>query len=226
MENHEMTEIKGGALENKGSFFKHVFNMTPEGNAELLNIIQYSIVGLIPVLILNKLVHNYIPDVDEDKSSLELLVEILIQLIIMFCGVVLIHRGITYLPTYSGYLYESLNLTSVALPFLIIVLSLQTKVGLKLNILYDRILELWNGPTPSEKKEGVSNSMLPQHRTSQADYLEENPAIGVFPPQPIVSNKPTGGYDHMLGGTTGNPMENNDVLAANSVVGGAFGSTF
>ena len=77
MENHEMTEIKGGALENKGSFFKHVFNMTPEGNAELLNIIQYSIVGLIPVLILNKLVHNYIPDVDEDKSSLELLVEIL-----------------------------------------------------------------------------------------------------------------------------------------------------
>tara|TARA_Y100000992_G_scaffold135590_1_gene89646 strand:- start:21236 stop:21931 length:696 start_codon:yes stop_codon:yes gene_type:complete len=231
MENHVMAEIPGGASESKGTFIKHVFNSNPESNAEFFNVVQYSVLGLIPILILNKLIHNYIPDVDEDKSSLELLVEILIQLIIMFCGIVLVHRVITYIPTYSGYLYESMNLTSIVLAFLIIILSLQTKIGLKVNILYDRIMEMWNGPDNNEKKEGVkNNSMLGQHRNSQADYLEENPAIGVFPPQPIVTNKPSGGgYDHMMGGTTGNASESlmdSGPMAANSVIGGSFGSSF
>lgn len=225
-----LNEIPGGGTENKSTFFKHLFNGTPEGNAEFFNVIQYSFLGLIPILILNKLVHNYIPDVDEDKSSIELLVEILLQLIVMFCGIVLIHRGVTYVPTYSGYLYESMNLTSVVLAFLIIILSLQTKIGLKVNILYDRLLGLWNGGDVDEKKEKMgNNSMLSQHRTSQADYLEENPAVGVFPPQPIVTNKPSNGYDHMLGGSTGNPGQepvSDGPMAANSLVGGSFGSAF
>tara|TARA_B100000900_G_scaffold409317_1_gene425041 strand:- start:1436 stop:2131 length:696 start_codon:yes stop_codon:yes gene_type:complete len=225
-----LDEIPGGALENKGTFFKHLFNGTAEGNAEFLNVIQYSFLGLIPILILNKLVHNYIPEVDEDKSSIELLVEVLLQLIVMFCGIILIHRGITYLPTYSGYLYESMNLTSIVLAFLIIILSLQTKIGLKVNILYDRLLELWNGKEENEKKENMGNSsILSQHRTSQADYLEENPAVGVFPPQPIVSSKPSSGYDHMLGGSTGNANQepiSDGPMAANSLVGGSFGSAF
>jgi hypothetical protein len=225
-----LDEIPGGALENKGTFFKHLFNGTAEGNAEFLNVIQYSFLGLIPILMLNKLVHNYIPEVDEDKSSIELLVEVLLQLIVMFCGIILIHRGITYLPTYSGYLYESMNLTSIVLAFLIIILSLQTKIGLKVNILYDRLLELWNGKEENEKKENMRNSsILSQHRTSQADYLEENPAVGVFPPQPIVSSKPSSGYDHMLGGTTGNANQepiSEGPMAANSLVGGSFGSAF
>lgn len=230
MDGGVFNEVPGGAIENKSTFFKHLFNGTAEGNAEFLNVIQYSFLGLIPILILNKLVHNYIPEVDEDKSSIELLVEILLQLIVMFCGIILIHRGVTYLPTYSGYLYESLNLTSVVLAFLIIILSLQTKIGLKVNILYDRLLELWNGGEVNEKKEKMgNNSMLSQHRTSQADYLEENPAVGIFPPQPIVTNKPSNGYDHMLGGTTGNANQepvSDGPMAANSLVGGSFGSAF
>ena len=127
-------------------------------------------------------------------------------------------------------LYESMNLTSIVLAFLIIILSLQTKIGLKVNILYDRLLELWNGKEENEKKENMGNSsILSQHRTSQADYLEENPAVGVFPPQPIVSSKPSSGYDHMLGGSTGNANQepiSDGPMAANSLVGGSFGSAF
>ena len=224
-------EVPGGAVEKKNTFLKHLLNSTPEGNAEFFNVLQYSLIGLIPVLLLNKLIHNFIPEANDEKSSLELLVEIMLQLVVMFCGIILIHRGVTYVPTYSGYLYESFNLTSVVLAFLVIILSLQTKIGLKMNILYDRLVELWEGEPKTDKKEEMkNNSMLPQHRSSQADHLDENPAIGVFPPQPIVTNKPSSGYDHMLGGTTGNqnqePVSEFGPMAANSVIGGSFGSTF
>ena len=49
----------------------------------------------------------------------------------MFVGVILIHRMITYVPTYSEFKYETLSLTNVLLAFMILVLSIQTKLGIK-----------------------------------------------------------------------------------------------
>ena len=85
------------------SFLSHVFSMTEESNAEILNVIQYSTMGVIPVVVLNKLIHRFIPEADPEKSSLEILFEIFMQLVVMFCGVILIHRIINYVPTYSGF---------------------------------------------------------------------------------------------------------------------------
>ena len=72
-----LQEIPGGAVENNKTFVKHLFNMSPEGKAEFTNVIQYSVLGLLPVLLLNKLISNYIPEANDEKSSLELLVEII-----------------------------------------------------------------------------------------------------------------------------------------------------
>lgn len=229
-----LNEMPGGALDSKKTFVSHLFNFNPEGKAEFLNVVQYGALGLLPVLLLNKLIHNYIPEANEEKSSLELLVEILLQLIVMLCGIILIHRGITYVPTYSGYLYEGFNLTSVLLAFLVIILSLQTKIGLKINILYDRVIDIWNGTSgekeDDKKKEGITgSSLLGQHRPSQADHLAENTGLSMFPPQPVVTSKETTNYDHMLGGQTQNntaPAFDDGPMAANSLVGGAFGSAF
>ena len=87
----------------------------------------------------------------------------------MFCGVILIHRVINYVPTYSGFKYESLNLTNVILAFLIIVLSIQTKLGIKVNILVDRALELWNGL--DYKKEGIENTSAGYKSCTQSSRL-------------------------------------------------------
>ena len=76
---------------------------------------------------MNKLVQKFIPDADPDKNSLEIIVEVLIQLIIMLGGIILIHRMVTYIPSYSGFKYDTLNITNVILAFLVILLSLQTK---------------------------------------------------------------------------------------------------
>jgi hypothetical protein len=135
--------------ESKKSFISHVFSNTEDGKAEILNVIQYASMAVIPVVILNKLIQRFIPEAEVDKSSLELLAEIFIQLIIMFCGIIIIHRIITYFPTYSGFKYENLTLTNVIVAFLIIVLSIQTKLGIKVNLLAEQAMELWNGSSSS-----------------------------------------------------------------------------
>ena len=221
----------------KKSFFTHVFSTTEEGKAEIFNVVQYSLMGVIPVIILNKLIQRIIPEADSEKSSLELVFEILIQLIIMFCGIIVIHRIITYFPPYSGFKYDNLILTNVILAFLIIVLSIQTKLGIKANILVDRLNDLWNGTdSGNEKKATVKGNVrvsqpMAQHAHSQADYLDNSAMqTGMFPPAPVATSKPQSGsgYDHMLhgGGSAPSQMESFGPAPANGVLGGAFGSMF
>jgi hypothetical protein len=222
----------------KKSFLSHVFSMTEESNAEILNVVQYATMGVVPIVVLNKIIQRFIPEADPEKSSLEILIEVFIQLTIMFCGIIVIHRMINYMPTYSGFKYESLNLTNVILAFLIIVLSIQTKIGIKVNILVDRLVELWNGPEYSEgmKEKGVRRKANGKaHTTSQADYLD-NSGIqnGVFPPGPVATthqNTVMDSYDNMMQSgqvrtEMNEPMMNMGPAAANGVLGGSFGSAF
>jgi len=232
-----LPEIGGDSL--KKTFFSHVFSTTEEGKAEIFNAIQYSSLGVIPIIMLNKLIQRFIPEADTEKSSLEILVEIFLQLIIMFCGIIVIHRIITYIPTYSGFTYDNLVLTNVILAFLIIVLSIQTKLGIKVNILVDRINELWNGPSGENAKANVKknvriNSSTSNHSPSQADYLDNsNVQSGVFPPAPVATARPriSENYDNMMHGT-GMSAPAQDYasmmgpMPANGVLGGAFGSAF
>lgn len=217
---------EGAADVNKKTFFTHVFDMSRESNAEIMNVTQYALLGIIPILVLNKLIQRFVPEADPDKSSVELTIEILLQTVIMFVGILLIHRVITYVPTYSGFRYEHLTLTNVILAFLIIVLSLQTKLGIKVNIIYDRLIELWNGGSSDDKKANVrskvrvSESML-SHNPSQADHLD-NAGMG-YPPAPVVQNKPNSSYDQMMRGGAEAPM---GPAPANSIIGGSFGSFF
>jgi hypothetical protein len=187
---------------NQNTFINHVFDSSDEGKAEILNVIQYSLTAILPVVLLNKTIQKFVPEADIEKSSLELLAEIFIQIVVMFIGVVLIHRVITYFPTYSGYKYEAFNLTTVILAFLVIVLSLQTKLGIKVNILVDRAYELWNGPGAEKNKQGRKEGLTQNHQPSQADSLDDSRMqTGMYPPPPAVttSNRSSGqGYDYSL----------------------------
>jgi hypothetical protein len=211
---------------NKKGFFSHVFSSTEEGKAEILNVVQYSLMGVIPIVMLNKMIQRFIPDADPDKSSIELLAEVLIQIVVMFVGIVIIHRIITYIPTYSEFKYESLTLTNVILAFLILVLSIQTKLGIKVNVLFDRVSELWNGPSVPNVKPNARNPGT-RHVPSQGDHLGSS-QTDMFPPAPLSMSKPDGGYDYMVKGNapTVAPMMEMGPMAANGVLGGSFGSSF
>ena len=222
------------------TFIGHVFSSAEEDKAEIFNVLQYALYALIPIVVLNKLIQRFIPEADPDKSSLEILLEIAIQVVVIFGGIVLIHRVITYFPTYSGFKYDNLTLTNAILAFLMIVLSIQSKLGTKANIIVDRISELWEGTSGSggDKKKlresmRVKSPLSGGHVSSQADYLDNGMQGGIFPPGPAVQPTSRGGdsYDYMAkgGGSGASQMDFgiSQIMPANALLGGSgFGSAF
>jgi hypothetical protein len=102
------------------NFFKHVFNFDDDSKSELLNIIQYALIAIIPVVILNKTIGKYVPEADDKKGSLELSAEIIIQVIVTFIGLLIIHRIVTFVPTYSKMKYPEFNIVFIILAILMI----------------------------------------------------------------------------------------------------------
>jgi len=141
---------------NKG-FFNQVFNFNEETKEELLNIVQYAVLALVPVVILNKSIQKFIPPADDEKGSVEILAEVIIQMLCMFIGMFFIHRIVVYVPPYSGVKYPNFSITSLILIALMIVLSLQTKLGEKVNILVERVTDLWEGNSNSNSNSGDNN---------------------------------------------------------------------
>merc|ERR1711916_225973 len=86
--------------QEKLDFFSHLFRFDNETKHELSNIIQYTVLAIIPIVVLNKVMKRYIPDADEDKGSLEITFEVLLQIIVLLLGVFYIHRLVIFVPTY------------------------------------------------------------------------------------------------------------------------------
>jgi len=213
--------------ESKKTFITHVFSNTEEDRGEILNVSQYAVMGLVPIVVLNKTIQRFVPEADPDKSSIELLAEILIQIIVIFVGLVFIHRIITFFPTYSGFKYENLVLTNVILAFMVIVLSIQSKVGTKVNIIVDRLNDLWNGYSEEDvedtKKKVRVRQPVQRHTPSQADNLDNTGMQnGVFPPAASSTKQSNQIAEGMALGFGNNDGYDVEPMAAN----GALGSTF
>jgi hypothetical protein len=233
--------------ESNTNFFKHVFNFDDESKSEILNTLQYIMLAIIPVVILNKGIGKYVPEADDKKSSMEIVAEILIQIIVTFLGLLLVHRIITFIPTYSKTKYPDFHIIFIVLAILMITMSLQTKLGEKVSILVDRLSELWNGKNDSKNKNNGKNSgnvkvsqpISGQQQmgqiTGQPSYTEGT-AISALPAyeQP-ASTQQLPNYNNMyrqdttplVGAATPGGTEGfiNEPMAANSLLGGgSFGS--
>ena len=231
----DLTKSQNG----KPSFFKHVFNFNEESKSEMSNIVQYAVLALVPIVIMNKLIQNYVPEADDSKGSPEILVEIIGQVVIMFLGILIIHRIITFVPTYSGEKYNDFSVTNIVLGFLVIVLSLQTKLGEKVSILTDRVIELWEGPQDTKKKKkGQGNvkvsqpisqqqpqSAMNQSLSSMGQSSAGTTSISSLPQQssPDFNSMYQQDNTPLVGAATPG-METFEPMAANA--GGAFSSPF
>ena len=219
----------------KPGFIKHVFNFDENSKAEILNIIQYSVLALIPVVIINKLMQRFVPEADDEKGSVEIVAEILGQVIAMFLFILLIHRIITYIPTYSGEKYVDFSVTNIILAMLVIILSLQTKLGEKVSIITDRIMDLWEGPKDTKKgKKGQGNVKVSQPISQNQNQMAMSQSLNSSG-STSISSLPTQqlpDYNNMyqqdptpLVGAASPGMESFAPMAANEG-GGAFGSAF
>jgi hypothetical protein len=225
------------ATNGKPNFFKHVFNFNDDSKSEMMNVVQYAILALIPVILMNKAMQKFVPEADEEKGNAELLAEIMGQVTIMFLGILIIHRIITFIPTYSGEKYVDFSVTNIILAMLVIILSLQTKLGEKVSIIVDRIMELWEGPKDKKKGKKGQNNVKVSQPISQNQVLNQSlgsTSISSLPQQQQQPSQQMPDFNNMyqqdatpMVGASSPGTEEFGPMAANSAIGGgAFGSAF
>jgi len=233
--------IGGTSKLSPSGFFNYVFNFDSDNKAVLLNMFQYILIALIPVIVLLKLIKEYIPEDDDKKESIELTIEIVIQLGVLFVAMYLIDKIIRYFPTYSNVPYSKYNEISFIIPTLVLIMTMQTKLGSKINILYDRVVEMWNGKNSSKGGNNQGNIRVSQpgiHQVSRADSLDNTiiaPRANQLPAQnniSLIDSLPNmmnngGGGNNMQNQAMQNAfMDSMEPMAANGALGGAFGSSF
>jgi hypothetical protein len=195
----ELSTSMTKSVKNVG-FVEHVFNFDEPTKTELMNIIQYAILAIIPIVLVNKLTQSYVPESDESKPTLEITIEILLQVVFLFVSMYFIHRVITFVPTFSKVEYSELNLLNIVLGFMVIVLSLQTKLGLKVEILSDRLMDYF----------GLGSSTEPPKKQSSGSVSVSQPIVhngGGVPVMPQQSHQPSradnlGNHQTMPGATS------------------------
>lgn len=184
-----MDEVENGST----GFFNYVFDLNEANKASLMNMLQYAVLAFIPIILVLKVTKSYVPEANEDKGSLELLAESLFQVIFILLSFWFINRVITYIPTYSKKPYKEFNETTFIIGFVFILLTIQTKLGEKISILSDRVIEIWSGDssikqeTKTKTKVTVSQP-LAGHQPSQADRLGFNGIQMTMPIQQIPGN--------------------------------------
>jgi hypothetical protein len=188
---------------SKKGFFKHVFNFDNDSKSDILNIIQYTLIAIIPIVVLNKGMQKYVPEADEKKGSVEILAEVLIQLIVMFIGLLIIHRIVTYVPTYSGMEYPEYSIIFNILAILMITLSLQTKLGEKVSILVDRVTELWEGPQSKMKNNGKKGNGNSSGNVKVSQPISgQNMGMSMSMPPNTIPNNQSAMNQSLYGGST------------------------
>ncbi len=205
-----------------------------------------------PIVVLLKIIKNYIPEVDDDKGSLVIVVEVIGQITTMFLALYFIHKIIAYIPTYSGKTYGDVNIINIIPAILLISVTMQTKLGEKVQILIDRLMDLYEGQTsPQTGGKSGQNQGQGQVRVTQPlsqQYASTSPSAppapqAVAPPPAQMTNMKaqsheftipqTPNFDNMYAGPE-TPLVNANVpgggmmepMAANDMLGGSFGSSF
>ena len=234
-ENEDNEQTGGSHLEKKeeggvGGFFKYVFNFDATNKSAILNMLQYTTMSIIPILLLLKGIKHLLPEEDDSKGSIEIAAESVGQLLFIMLALWFINKAIFYIPTYSASAYTGFNEITFILPFVLILATMQTKLGAKFQILIDRVMNKWHGREGySEEKE---EQQAQQHQAGQIPQQVSLPQYGTPNPMSATLIPTDRQYSQMpavqmkqSGPPAGNTYSNGEPMAANEI-GGSWGSSF
>lgn len=189
----------------KNGFFSYVFNFDDTNKAMLSNLFQYSYIAIPLVVIILKLINYYTPEEDDSKGTLEIMVEVLVSVALILFAIWFINKIIRYIPTISKAPYPVFNEVNFVIPLLIILFTMHTKLGAKINILVERLVDLYDGKTNLKEKKGKKDykttqpiAQAPSHQSSRADFVNTGmpqPPLGVT----AISGLPTHHHPHHHG---------------------------
>ena len=229
-------------------FFSYMFNYDEDTKATIMNMLQYMVFAIVPVVIVLKLIKEYVPEDHETKGSFEIAIEVVIQLGVLFLGIWFIDRLIRYFPTFSKMPYGKCYELSFVVPLLVIMITMQTKLGAKINILVERVNEIWSGSQGVQQVAQGQNSnirtrqpLAQSHQASRGDSLDSQlipPPSRVMNPNvdsgtTLINNLPnlnnSGQDPNARYGTDVMNLAlldgDNEPMAANGLLGGAFGGS-
>lgn len=209
------------SAERAEGFIEHMGRFDDDTKTQLMNMTQYLIISLFPIILLTKLNSKLIPDVDESKQSYEIIFEILGQSLLLLVGMLTIHRFTTYFPTYSEEKYKNFHPIKIIIPFFVILISLQTKLGDKVRLVFDRHLgHLFESDNKEQKKHSNQVKVLqpltqplPTHQVSRADYVAESENLNLNTQQNRINevhSQKEAQYVTQFGGNTVSDNENNN----------------
>jgi hypothetical protein len=209
-------------------FFNYVFNFDDENKKRIMNMLQYTLLSIIPILLILRGIKHLIPEDDESKGSFEILAESIGQVILIMIAIWITNKIINYIPTYSGEDYPKFNEISFVLPFILILATMQTKLGAKFNILIDRTMKFIFGKKDEvpvdAKNQGQGQNVVRitqplggggMHQPSQADYLDRNQLLPSNPqlsamPASMPTQQPTQDFNAMYQQPYNEPMAANE----------------
>jgi hypothetical protein len=219
--------MKSSPAEGIIGLFKHVFNFDEDNKANLLNMLQYTLIAILPIFLSLKAIKNMFPEEDDTKGNLELLIESVGQIVVIMLSIWFTHKFVDYIPTYSGNPYSDVNCICFVAPFLILLTTMQTKLGAKLNILFERAVDYWEGNSDKKGQAKPNSGAIrvsqpgigqppPQHQPSQADQLDMNNLI----PKNVNTGIPTVNYS--VNQTANQPANHNIPQSGNDNSMGSF----
>tara|TARA_Y100000768_G_scaffold293297_1_gene227195 strand:- start:5832 stop:6536 length:705 start_codon:yes stop_codon:yes gene_type:complete len=179
---------------NHISFVEYITSFTSKEKSQLLNLIQYGGLSVLPLLIILKLMKIYIPDDDPFKPTTEILFEIVIQIITIIVALFITHKIILYFPTYSNLDYDNFSLLSTLLPLFFLMFTLDTKFSNKLNTLFDRLLVAL----------GISkdNTIDIEEKTQQSSMVSNGMVSSLNVPTTTNNPSVSDGLERLSQGTT------------------------
>ena len=226
----EETVLQGGINKKvfrEMSFFDYITTLSSSEKSQILNMVQYGGLSVIPLLVVLKFMKLYVPEEDPYKSSTEILIEVVLQLIVILVALFFIHKLVVYVPTYSNTEYEKVCLLTVILPLFFLMFTLDTKVSEKLNILFERLLVMIGlkkeGMEEAERVGGESTTRVVENSPHQQPSLPQHHA------NPVLDNPTQRGMTDSMIPQGGGMQENMQMDMMNNVepmASNAFGSPF
>jgi hypothetical protein len=186
-------EVQEPIEDTRKGFFGYVFNFDNTNSGQLANLYQYTFIA-IPLILLSLKTLNYLsPEIDESKGTLEILVEIIISINWILLTIWFVNKIIRFIPTKSKMAYPLFNETNFILPLLIVLFTMNTKLGNKINILIERMVDLYDGKTNLKNSNNNIKGNHKDIKTTQPISHGGNPRL---PPAP-------GGVDAVYGVPSG-----------------------
>lgn len=188
-----------------------MFTMSDNEKDTILNIIQYTSLSIVPLIIIIKLMNVYLPKYNEHKGNIEILIEVILQLIFTIIFLWFINKFILYIPTYSKTTYENINIMNMILPIIFILFTLETNINKKVILLSNKLM-LYLG--------FQSENVIVEKTNEEEDisnYISDNNNFQNIPDrklQQITIQEPIEKKDFL---SQDNPMEiSNEPVAANT----------